>query len=296
MRLILLLSCLLLAGCQSLVRNATGGLAAQLGSAVENHDDPDTVAAGLPAYLLLLDGLIEGDPQGSTLLVSAARLYAAYAGSFVDEPERARRLASRALGYAERAFCPRAPRVCQNVDASFADYEAALAEVSAREAELLLSWASARASWVQAHSEDWAAIAGIPAIQAALERVQVLRPGQDQGLPELYLGVLNTLLPESFGGRPELGRRQFERALELSGGRNQMARVLLAERYARLVFDRELHDRVLREALAPLEDETGFRLVNRLAQARARELLESSADYFGDFEFADDLDETLPPW
>ena len=48
----------------------------------------DTVADGLPAYLLLLDGLIMGDPENSALLLSAARLYGTYAGGFVADSER----------------------------------------------------------------------------------------------------------------------------------------------------------------------------------------------------------------
>ena len=40
------------------------------------------------------------------------------------------------------------------------------------------------------------------------------------------------------------------RAVEISGGRNLMAKVLFARHYARLVFDQGLHDRLLGEVLA----------------------------------------------
>ena len=46
-----------------------------------------------------------------------------------------------------------------------------------------------------------------------------------------------------------MGRAHFERALELSGGKNLMVYVLYAKYYARLLFDRALHDRLLTEAL-----------------------------------------------
>ncbi len=52
-------------------------------------------------------------------------------------------------------------------------------------------------------------------------------------------GILATLLPEAMGGKPEQGRADFERVIELSDGRNLMAKVLLADSYARLVFDRD---------------------------------------------------------
>ena len=53
----------------------------------------------------------------------------------------------------------------------------------------------------------------------------------------------------SLGGKPDEGKGYFDKALELSGGKNQMVRVLYAQFYARLVFDQALHDRLLNEVL-----------------------------------------------
>ena len=82
------------------------------------------------------------------------------------------------------------------------------------------------------------------------------------------------------GGKPEAGREHFERAIALSEGRNLLAKVLFAKQYARLVFDRELHDRLLAEVLAANPEETGFTLSNVLAQQQARTLLAESNDFF----------------
>ena len=57
---------------------------------------------------------------------------------------------------------------------------------------------------------------------------------------------------------------------------------MLASRYARLVFDRELHDRLCREVLEADAEEPGLTLTNTLAQEEARRLLDDSEDYFGD--------------
>jgi hypothetical protein len=100
------------------------------------------------------------------------------------------------------------------------------------------------------------------------------------GGAHLYLGTIATLLPPMLGGRPDDARTHFERAVELCGGRNLMARVLFAKRYARMVYDRELHDRLLGEVLAANPDQPGYTLVNTLAQVQARELLDESPDYF----------------
>ena len=59
-----------------------------------------------------------------------------------------------------------------------------------------------------------------------------------------------------------------------------MTRVVYAEQYARLVFDRELHDRLLQEVIDADPDVPGMTLTNLMAQERARELLADSNDYF----------------
>ena len=96
----------------------------------------------------------------------------------------------------------------------------------------------------------------------------------------MYLGVLNSILPASLGGRPEQARDHFERAVTLSEGRNLLARVLFAEHYARLVFDRELHDEQLRKVLEAEPDAPGLTLQNTYAKQQARQLLDGADDYF----------------
>jgi hypothetical protein len=82
------------------------------------------------------------------------------------------------------------------------------------------------------------------------------------------------------GGHPEVGRLHFERAIELSQGRNLLAKVMFAQQYARLVFDRDLHDRLLEEVLAADPEASGLTLSNVLAQQQALELLAGSPDFF----------------
>jgi hypothetical protein len=56
--------------------------------------------------------------------------------------------------------------------------------------------------------------------------------------------------------------------------------VLFARHYARLVFDRELHDRLLGEVLDAEPRVPGLTLSNVLAREQARELLAGAEDYF----------------
>ena len=112
------------------------------------------------------------------------------------------------------------------------------------------------------------------------ERVVELDETLEHGGAHLYLGALDTMLPPALGGRPEDGRAHFRRTLEISDQRHLTAKVMLAESYARMMFDRELHDRLLEEVLAADPEAPGLTLANVLAQRDARMLLASADDYF----------------
>ena len=269
---------LALAGCASIAQRAADNFATNLGKAVLDQDDPATVRDGLPAYLLLLDAMVQGDPQGAGSLRAAADLYASYAGSFVSDPVRAATLASRANAYARRATCVDAKALCAALDRPYEEFAAQV--VASNDIRALYSLGGAWAAWIQTHSDDYSAIADIPKVEALLQRVVELDPKHDRGLPWVYIGVLNSLRPEAVGGKPEAGRAAFERAIAESGGRNLFAKTLYARHYARLVFNHELHDRLLNEVIAADPRAPSFTLINTLAQQQARELLATSKDYF----------------
>lgn len=258
----------------------TGNLGNNLSQAIMDQDDPETVQAGAPAYLILIDSLIAGNPDDRANLLVGSRLYSAYAGIFVSERERSQRMANRALDYSQRALCPRHAQLCAQRDGPYQDFLPWLEKVGKRDIEALYTHALAWALWTQAHSDDWNAIANLPKIEAMFVRVVQLQPDYQQGDPWLYLGVLRTLLPPAMGGRPEAGREAFEQAITLSEEQNLMAKLEYARRYARLIFDQSLHDRLLQEVLAAEPRVAGRTLSNVLAQREAKQLLAESPDYF----------------
>jgi hypothetical protein len=267
-------------GCSSVMHKATKQFADNLSNAILSEDDPGTVRDGVPAYLLLIDGLIQGDPRSDGLLLAGSNLYGAYAGGFVAEPERAQRLSKRSFDYAKKATCLRNERLCAAMGQPFEAFAAAVADTKEKDLDVLYGLASAWAGRIQQNSGDWNAIADIPKVQALFDRVIALDANYQEGQPYMYLGVLNSLRPASLGGTPELGKANFEKAIALSSGHNLMAKTLYAQYYARLVFDQELHDRLLHEVIAADPDAPRLTLINTLAQQRAKALLESGKDYF----------------
>ena len=113
-----------------------------------------------------------------------------------------------------------------------------------------------------------------------MARILELQPEAFQGGPHLYLGVMESLVPPAMGGKPEVAKQHFEQAILLSNGQNLMAKVAFAKYYARLMFDRELHDKLLHEVEQANPQVPGYVLINTIAQQQATELLKDADEYF----------------
>ncbi|WP_239549713.1 TRAP transporter TatT component family protein [Alloalcanivorax marinus] len=251
-----------------------------LGQGVRQNGDLATVEAGLPSYLLMIDGLIVNWPERQSLLLTGADLYGAYAGLFVDDEARAARLNARALDYALRAACVHQDDYCRARKMDVPAFESLLAEADTGDVPVLFTLGGAWAGYIQTHADDWNAVAELSRVRLLMERVVALDEDYQYGQAYMYLGVLNSLLPASLGGQPDAARDAFQRAIELSDGDNLLARVLYAEYYARLVFDRDLHDEQLRRVLDADVDVPDLTLQNAYAKREARRLLDSADEYF----------------
>jgi hypothetical protein len=275
--LILIFAVLTLTACTSMITSRLGN---NLSSAILNQDDPETVKAGAPAYLLLIDSLIEGNPKDIPILIAGAKLYSVYAAVFVENAERAKRMSTKAKSYARRAVCLQYDNFCSVDQGPYSEILPVLKESDYKDLPVLYTYALAWALWIQNHSDDWAAVADLPKIEAMLNRVVKLKDGYEHGQAHLYLGILHSQRPPALGGKPELARHHFEKALQHSQGQDLMVKVEYAKRYGRMMFEQELHDQLLNEVLNADAVVLGYTLSNVLAQRQARELLQSSADYF----------------
>jgi tetratricopeptide (TPR) repeat protein len=254
-----------------------------LSGAILNSDDLKTVEDGLPSYLLMIDALVDTYPDSEQLQLTAASLNSAYAGVFIDpgETERRRNMSTKALNYAFSAFCSYDDDACVLKEVAPDQIEQTLAQwEEADDLPYLYTLGTAWASFIQSNSGDWLAVAQLGQAQAVLERTVAIDPGYEHGTALLYLGVMNSILPPSLGGKPEVAQAYYERALEAADGRNLIIQVYYASQYARLVFDRELHDRLLQDALSRDPYVEGLTLQNRYAQQQAERLLDSADDYF----------------
>ena len=266
-----------LSGCASLV----GSMAADtLSSAILNQSDPELVESGVPAYLLLVDGFIHESPDNEGLLAAGAQIYALYGSRFATDADDQLRFTAKARDYGARAICLVHPGACSWDGLSYDAFVAELAGIDEKQIDYLYAFALGWLSYLDATSDDLSAVAELPWVEAAMERALELDEAYEAGAIHTWLGVLNSLRPPALGGEPEVARAHFDRSLELSRGRDLSVKVEYARRYARLLYEQELHDRLLREVLAAPVVEDGYTLFNVLAQRDAEALLASSAEYF----------------
>ena len=170
--------------------------------------------------------------------------------------------------------------MCTNLGQKLNQFEASLVKLDQSDMKVAYGFAAAWAGWTQVNADDWNAVADLPKVTALFERCIAIDETWDGGGGHLYLGVIKSLLPAALGGKPELARQHFERALEISAGQNLMARVLMAQHYARNVFDQELHDELLTTVRDAEADYSGYKLMNALAKRQAERLLAESEEFF----------------
>jgi hypothetical protein len=269
-----------LSGCAPLISSATSGFTDNLSASIMDQDDPETAKAALPTFMVTIDSLIRNNPNDPDLLVSGATLYASYGAIFVDDDVRAARLTTRARRYASTAICESYAPSCDWPDNNYDEFVATLDGIKPKHSEVLYTYGFASLAYLRAHSSDWNSLAELPQIEALFNHYMDISGDEVNGAVYTYMGILLTLRPPALGGEPERAREYFEKAIAITDGRDLSAKVEFARGYARLLYERELHDRLLNEVMAADPAHDGFTLSNVLAKEQAAALLAEADDYF----------------
>ena len=269
-----------LSGCASLMSSAASGLTDSISDSVLNQDDPETAKAALPTFMVLLDGMVRDNPQDPDLLSAGATLYASYGAIFAEDPVRASRLTTRARRYAHSAVCEVYAASCNWGNVTYDEFVASLDGIGPRHAEYLYTYGFASLAYLRAHSDDWNSLAELPHMEALFNHYMDISGNAVNSAVFTYMGILLTLRPPALGGEPERAREYFEKAIALTDGKDLGAKVEYARGYAKLLYERELHDRLLNEVIAADPYQDGYTLSNVLAREQAEILLAEADDYF----------------
>ncbi len=278
---LLILFFLLANGCSYLTSSATDDFGNNLKHAILNHNDPETVVEAIPAYLLFQEALLINDPDNEALLISTANLYSAY-NTLLDSQDlkRKQRLSQKAFDLAAHGACLHKHDFCTLNKVSFDDFTQIIDQAELDDLDSLYGLGVSWANWIQSNRSDWNAVAELAQVKYLMNHVISVKEDYKKGEAYLYLGVMESIVPPALGGKPDVAKHNFEKALQVSNNNNLMVHVLYAQHYAKMMFERDLHDTLLNTVMSTQPNKEGFTLSNTLAQHQAKKLLQSADDYF----------------
>ncbi len=295
-RLLTLLAIALVLGGCSVRKLATSALAETLldfGAIFASDDDPELIASALPFALKTIEGLLADSPEHAGLLLAACQGFTQYGFAFVeveaerwafDDYTRAETLRIRARGLYRRGrdYCFRA---LDGIDAGALSRlrehpEQALGPAFDDDVDVVF-WTGAAWGAVIAMSLDQPEmVVDLPAVRALVECALAIDADYQAGLAQEAMMALEAL-PQAMGGSVDRARQHFDRAVALAGGDRAGTYVTWARSVAVAEQDRETFVTMLEQALAvDLDALPAERLANRIAQRRARTLLDQIDDLF----------------
>jgi hypothetical protein len=260
---------------------STAILLEDVASSSYKQSDLRIVREGMPAYLMLIDGMIEAVPDNDRLLISAAQAYASFASAFIEDEDQAyaRTLYKKAKRYALRSL---ERRGLKNPAAKpFDEFEANLENLGKEDVSYMFWSATCWGNWIRLNSGSMEALAELPRVEALAKRVLELDEGFYYGGPHLFMGIWYASRPQIAGGDLTKAQSHFQKALEFSQGKFLMTNIYYADHYARRALDKELFVSTLQKALdTPADQIPELTLLNTVAHKKAEEMLGQVDDYF----------------
>ncbi len=274
----------LLAGCSMAKLSVRASLPLMQGSLVAMNQETDLGLAktAMPANLIMVEGLIEADPDNVQLRLYAAQGLYSYAYGFIedDDPKRASDLYRRGLRHAQRAL------QLQGLNADILrarrdDLERAVAKLDKDAVPALFWGASCLAKWMFMNRDNPEIIALLGQATVLMNRVLQLDENYYFGGAHAYFGAYYGSLAPMFGGDYARSRRHFDAARQVTSGKLLIIDVMLAEYLARQTQDLRLfHDKLSAVIAAPSDLYPEMALSNRIAQQKAKRLLGKEKEWF----------------
>jgi hypothetical protein len=264
------------------VRVGTAALLLEdVAKAAAQQADLRMIREGMPAYLMLMDGMIEAWPDNEQLLIAAAQADSSFASVFVadQDKEYTKLLYEKAKDYALRSLVARGFK--DPLKSSFDDFQKDVQVTNKKDVPYIFWAATCWAGWIMLNLDSIEAMAELPRVELMMRRALELDEGFYYGGPHLFMGIWYASRPAIAGGDLKKAKEHFLRALDLGQGKFLMAYVYYADNYARRALDRDLFVSTLGKVLqTPADSVPELTLVNTMAQKKAKELLSKVNEYF----------------
>lgn len=281
--LLLIFGVALFPGCiQMFAIRSVGGIMDYGFEAFNEESDLQLAQEALGSNLKLLEALIKADPDNKKFLMLTSQGYSAYALAFAedDSAQRAAALYLRGRDYGLRILkCNEKFRNALEKD--LPTFTAAVQSLSPDNVPALFWTAFGWGGYINLSKNDPSALAALAKVDVMMEFVLQHDPAFYYGSAHLYFGSVIGSTPQALGGKPEIARDHFERALALNGGKFLMSYVYYAKTYAVQVQDQNLFEEILNKVKdTSLDVLPDARFPNAVAKKKAKLLLEKVSELF----------------
>jgi len=266
---------------KKLTVGATATLLEEVARASYRQSDLRILREGMPAYLMLIDGMVQAVPDNEQLLIAAAQSYSSFASLFVEgqDKEYANLLYERGKQYALRSLEMRGFK--EPLQRPFDDFKEGLKRLGKKDVPYIFWAATCWVNWIRLNLDSIEAISELPRVESLMKRALELDEGFYYGGPHLFMGIWFASRPKIVGGDLKKAQEHFLKALELGQGKFLMAYVYYANYYARKITDKDLFTSTLQKVLeTPAETSPDLVLINTVAKKQAKELLSHVGEYF----------------
>jgi predicted anti-sigma-YlaC factor YlaD len=297
MRRLSLAALLLCAGC--LKQIALGSVADSLsasGNGYARDDDPELVRDSIPVIIKLMEQIHAALPKHKALAIALTRTTTSYGAAFIADDadhleekdveaarvvrKRAKRMFLRARGYGLDALELAVPGSRAALNGEDRDRRAAaIARAQKADVPALYWLGAAWGSAIANAKDDMRLVGDLPIVAALMKRALALDEAYDEGsIHEFFITY-----DSGQGEGKAAAKKHFERALELSHNKKLSVYVTYAEAVCVDAQDKKEFVRLLDKVLAfDVDSDLDHRLVNMLAQRRARWLMSRTADLFAE--------------
>jgi len=271
-------------GCsiRRMTQRYTTDLMEKLSEALFRQPDPELAKDGGASFLLFIDGYIQAYPESNSALIAGIKGYTAYSSAFLieEEPERAFTLYNHALQYGFNLL----NKLFKTDDfQSFQPekIEKILTEATKYEVPAVYWTATAWSGWIVTHPDRMLGIADLSKVVNMMESVLQLDPTYQTGGVNLFFGIYYGSRSPALGGDPVKAKAHFDKAIDIAGEDLLLPKVMLAQYYAHLTFNKKLFISILQSVInAPPTENPENNLMNAIAKKRAKALLEMTEEYF----------------
>jgi predicted anti-sigma-YlaC factor YlaD len=282
----------LVAGCnlKQVAMRSLANTVSEPGDTYGRDDDPELVRDALPVMLKIMEQLGDGLPDHKGIHLALVRTFTSFGAAFVKEEAervhetnvekarpvfaRSRKLFKRAWGYGTKGLDIAVPGLGEAFRGGSKEDRARLLALVKKEDVGLLYWnGAALGSMISVSKDDMKLVGEVPKVEQLMNRALELDESFDQGaIHEFFITYT-----------PKKAKQHLDRALALSKNKKVGPLVAYAEAVTVDAQNKKEFTRLLEQVLAfDVDSAPENRLVNVLAQRRARWLMSRTSELFAE--------------